>query len=73
MFSPLSSMLLLTINGEYKEVVATSIEVLLAELSLPAALMLVEHNGKALLRSEWTSVALSEGDRLELMQVSAGG
>ena len=64
---------LLTINGESKEVVATSIEVLLAELSLPAALMLVEHNGKALLRSEWTFVALSEGDRLELMQVSAGG
>jgi thiamine biosynthesis protein ThiS len=64
---------LLTINGESKEVVTTSIEVLLAELSLPAALMLVEHNEKALLRSEWTSVALSEGDRLELMQVSAGG
>jgi thiamine biosynthesis protein ThiS len=64
---------LLTINGESKEVVAMSIEVLLAELSLPAALMLVEYNGKALLRSEWTSVALSEGDRLELMQVSAGG
>jgi thiamine biosynthesis protein ThiS len=64
---------LLTINGESKEVVATSIEVLLAELSLPAALMLVEHNGKALHRSEWASVALSEGDRLELMQVSAGG
>jgi thiamine biosynthesis protein ThiS len=47
--------------------------VLLAELSLPVALMLVEHNGKALLRSEWPAVRLSEGDRLELMQVSAGG
>jgi sulfur carrier protein ThiS len=35
--------------------------------------MLVEHNGKALLRSEWPAVVLSEGDRLELMQVSAGG
>jgi sulfur carrier protein ThiS len=35
--------------------------------------MLVEHNGKALLRSEWPAVCLSEGDRLELMQVSAGG
>jgi sulfur carrier protein len=64
---------LLTINGESKEVVATSLEGLLAELSLPAALMLVEYNGKALLRSEWTAVVLSEGDRLELMKVSAGG
>ena len=64
---------LLTINGEFKEVVATSLEGLLAELSLPAALMLVEYNGKALLRSEWPAVRLSEGDRIELMQVSAGG
>ena len=64
---------LLLINGEPKEVVATSMEVLLAELSLPASLMLVEYNGKALLRSEWLSVGLSEGDRIELMQVSAGG
>lgn len=48
-------------------------EVLLAEFSLPASLMLVEYNGKALLRSEWLSVGLSEGDRIELMQVSAGG
>jgi len=64
---------LLTINGESKEVVSTSLEGLLADLSLPAALMLVEHNGKALLRSEWPAVVLSEGDRLELMQVSAGG
>jgi sulfur carrier protein len=64
---------ILTINGESKEVVAMSLEGLLAELSLPASLMLVEYNGKALLRSEWPSACLSEGDRIELMQVSAGG
>jgi thiamine biosynthesis protein ThiS len=64
---------LLTINGESKDVVATSIEVLLAELSLPSALMLVEHNGKALHRSEWASINLVAGDRIELMKVAAGG
>jgi thiamine biosynthesis protein ThiS len=64
---------LLTINGESKEVAATSIEGLLAELSLPAALMLVEHNGKALLCSEWASITLVAGDRIELMKVAAGG
>lgn len=64
---------LLTINGEAKEVSATSLEAVLSELSLPAPLMLVEHNGKALHRSEWPSVTLSEGDRLELMKVAAGG
>jgi thiamine biosynthesis protein ThiS len=64
---------LLTINGESKEVVSTTIEGLLGELSLPVPLMLVEHNGKALHRSEWSSVTLDEGDRLEFMQVAAGG
>jgi thiamine biosynthesis protein ThiS len=33
----------------------------------------VEHNGKALHRSEWSSVTLHEGDRLEFMRVAAGG
>ena len=64
---------LLTINGETKEIVSIGIEELLAELLLPAPLMLVEHNGKALHRSEWVSVTLSNGDRLELMKVAAGG
>jgi thiamine biosynthesis protein ThiS len=64
---------LLTINGESKEVVATSLEGLLAELSLPSSLMLVEHNGKALHRSEWASINLVAGDRIELMKVAAGG
>jgi len=64
---------LLTINGESKEVASATIEGLLGELSLPAPLMLVEHNGKALHRSEWSAVILAEGDRLEFMQVAAGG
>ena len=63
----------LVINGESKEIVSVGVEDLLAELFLPAPLMLVEHNGKALHRSEWASVTLSEGDRLELMKVAAGG
>ncbi len=63
----------LTINGEAREIATTSIEGLLDELSLPAPLMLVEYNGKALHRSEWPMVCLAEGDRLELMKVAAGG
>jgi len=64
---------LLLINGDSKEVVSTSLEDMLIELSLPLPLMLVEHNGKALHRSEWPTVRLAEGDRLELMKVAAGG
>jgi thiamine biosynthesis protein ThiS len=63
----------LTINGEVREIVSTSLEGLLEELRLPAPLMLVEYNGKALHRSEWPSVRPAEGDRLELMKVAAGG
>ena len=66
-------MISLMINGESKTVAAGTIVELMGELSLPAPLMLVEHNGKALHRSEWDSVGLSDGDRLELMKVAAGG
>ena len=66
-------MISLAINGESHRVVSVNINDLMGELSLPAALMLVEHNGKALHRSEWASVTLSDGDRLELMKVAAGG
>lgn len=66
-------MINITINGEERRVTSRNPEELLAELSLPAPLMLVEHNGKALHRSEWASVPLAAGDRIELMKVAAGG
>lgn len=64
---------LLIVNGESKEMIATSLKELFQELALPVPLMLVEYNGKALHRSEWESVTLSSGDVLELMKVAAGG
>lgn len=66
-------MISLVINGESKQVISVKIDDLMGELSLPAPLMLVEHNGKALHRSEWPDVILADGDRLELMRVAAGG
>jgi sulfur carrier protein len=66
-------MISIVINGESKQVVSLKIVDLMGELLLPDPLMLVEHNGKALHRSEWASVTLSDGDRLELMKVAAGG
>ncbi len=64
---------LLHINGERLEIRATDLESLFSELDLPAPLLLVEYNGTALSRSEWETVLLAEGDRLELMAVAAGG
>jgi thiamine biosynthesis protein ThiS len=36
-------------------------------------MVLVEHNGLALHRSEWPAALLAEGDRIEILQVAAGG
>lgn len=64
---------LLIVNGEPRKAMAISLDALFAELALPAPLLLVEYNGRALTRSEWSEVELHEGDRLELMAVAAGG
>ena len=63
----------LMINGEPREAEAITLETLFEELGLPAPLLLVEYNGVALHRSEWQSILLTDGDRLELMSVAAGG
>lgn len=63
----------LLINGESRATDAATLEALFAELGLPAPLLLVEYNGRALHRSEWQSIVLTDGDRLELMAVAAGG
>lgn len=63
----------LQLNGQEREVSATQVEELVAELGLPLAAALVEHNGTALLRSEWSVTILREGDRLEIIRMVAGG
>lgn len=61
------------LNGNAREVAAANAEALVAELGLPLAAVLVEHNGTALLRSEWAATALNHGDRLEIIRMVAGG
>ena len=63
----------LVLNGKDREVSATRVESLVAELGLPLAAALVEHNGTALLRSEWLKTQLQDGDRLEIIRMVAGG
>jgi sulfur carrier protein len=63
----------LVLNGKNREVNATQVEDLVAELGLPLAAALVEHNGTALLRSEWPKTNLQNGDRLEIIRMVAGG
>ena len=50
-----------------------SLSELVAALGLEPRMILIEHNGCALHRSEWLERKLTEGDRLEILQVAAGG
>jgi thiamine biosynthesis protein ThiS len=61
------------LNGTARAVTSTQVEELVAELGLPLAAALVEHNGTALLRSEWAKTHLQDGDRLEIIRMVAGG
>ncbi|MFZ9933137.1 MAG: sulfur carrier protein ThiS [Chthoniobacterales bacterium] len=63
----------LIVNGTGREVAAANAEELVAELGLPLAAALVECNGTALLRSEWSTTDLHEGDRVEIIRMVAGG
>ncbi len=63
----------LSINGKLRETGAVTLEALFGELALLPELLLVEHNGIALHRSEWSAIRLAEGDCLELLSVAAGG
>lgn len=62
------------VNGESRAVpVGLSLADLVVSLGLPPQAALVEHNGQALLRSEWPQRALADGDQLEILRVVAGG
>lgn len=64
----------LEINGRERDVGQVStLPELLVVLELEPLAVLIEHNGHALLRSEWASIQLQSGDTLEILQVAAGG
>lgn len=63
-----------TVNG--KEIDLTremTIVELLHEKGLHETLVAVEHNLSWLRREDWSTVALKDGDRLEIVQIMAGG
>ena len=63
----------LTINGEDRQSDADTVDGLVEEMGFPAPLVLVEHNGLALRKSEWKGAAIRNGDRIEILRVAAGG
>ncbi len=63
----------IVINGQNESVNSENVDDLVNNLALVRETILVEHNGVALLRSEWPHTALSEGDEIEILNVAAGG
>ena len=63
----------ITVNGKRQSVNADNIDKLVNNLDLSPETVLVEHNGVALLRSEWTQTSVSDGDSIEILKVAAGG
>jgi sulfur carrier protein len=64
----------ISVNGEFMDARnAKTITELVERYGLPAQAVLVEHNGVALHRHEWSQCQLAEGDRVEFIRVVAGG
>ncbi|HEX8295206.1 MAG TPA: sulfur carrier protein ThiS [Chthoniobacteraceae bacterium] len=64
----------LLINGEPRETPdAVTLPELIEALGLPGPALLIEHNGLALRREEWPLRIVADGDRLEIIQIVAGG
>jgi sulfur carrier protein len=62
-----------TLNGNGQSLQARTVAAMIEELALPAPLLLVEVNGLALQRGEWEHTPVQDGDRIEVLRVSAGG
>jgi sulfur carrier protein len=69
--------LLVILNGQQREFEqlesGASLEALVQALELKADRVAVEHNGQIAQRGTWTQVAVSSGDRLEIVHFVGGG
>ena len=64
----------ISLNGESVDTrEAKTIAELIDRYKLAPQSILVEHNGLAVHRHEWTARLLAEGDRVEFVRVVAGG
>lgn len=62
------------LNGERVECgAARTIAELITQQLVSPATALVERNGTALRRRDWPNELLEEGDRIEILQLAAGG
>jgi sulfur carrier protein len=64
----------LTLNGQTREVaIGVTLSELLTSLQLTDKLVLVERNGDAVPRADFSVVRLGEGDVIEIVRMVGGG
>jgi sulfur carrier protein len=64
----------ISLNGEEADPGgAQTVAELIDRFELSADTILIEHNGVALHRREWPEKPLTDGDRIEIIRVAAGG
>lgn len=63
----------ITVNGQTRETAAATVAALLDELGLGGRPVLVERNGEALFPRLFAETPLAAGDRIELIELAAGG
>jgi len=63
----------LYVNGEAREVDATSLAELVALLDLPVARIAIELNREVVRRGEWEKTMLKDEDRIEIVHFVGGG
>jgi thiamine biosynthesis protein ThiS len=64
----------ISLNGEIADARgAATVAELVERYQLSPQSVLIEHNGLALHRQEWSRRSLAEGDRVEFIRVVAGG
>jgi thiamine biosynthesis protein ThiS len=64
----------LTVNGEVREAPdSATLAELLASMGIETGRVAVERNREIAPRSQWTEIALKEGDLLEIVQFVGGG
>ena len=63
----------LVINAEERELEATTLDALVAELGMKSDRVAVELNREIVPRARWGETALHDGDRLEIVHFVGGG
>jgi sulfur carrier protein len=62
-----------TVNGEARDILATSVTALLAELDYEGTHFAIALNYDVVPKSRWTETALKAGDEIEIITPRQGG